>query len=39
MAQVTGDSDQLDVTLTFSDGEVWFGLIPLGPAPRMSYRQ
>ena len=39
MAQVTGDSDQLDVTLTFSDGEVWFGLIPLGPAPQMSYRQ
>ena len=39
VAQLTGDTNQLDATLTFADGSVWLGPIPVGDAPRMTYRQ
>ena len=39
VAQLTGDSDQLDVTFNFEDGGVWLGPVPLGPAPRLHHLQ
>lgn len=38
LAQASGRPDTLDATLTLSGGFVRFGVIPLGPAPRLVIR-
>lgn len=39
VAQVTGQTDTLDVPLTFRDGQARLGPIPIGRAPALVYRQ
>lgn len=36
LAQTTGDTNLLDVTLSFRGGRIWLGPIPIGPAPRLA---
>ncbi|NNU79594.1 DUF2125 domain-containing protein [Halovulum dunhuangense] len=36
IARMTGDTSRLDVTLTFEDGRMRLGPIPLGDAPRLN---
>jgi len=38
VASLTGNSDNLDVTLDFADGQVRLGPVPLGPAPVLRLR-
>ncbi len=38
LAGLSGRPEDLDAALTFSDGQVYFGPIPLGPAPRLILR-
>ncbi|MGI3184420.1 DUF2125 domain-containing protein [Nioella aestuarii] len=38
LAGLSGRPEDLDATLSFSDGQVYFGPIPLGPAPRLILR-
>ena len=38
LAQASGRADTLDATLTLAGGFIRFGLIPLGPAPRLVIR-
>ena len=38
LAGLSGAKDTLDVPLTFADGSVSFGPVPLGPAPRLVLR-
>ena len=38
MAGLSGSPDDLDATLSFRNGRVSFGPIPLGPAPRIILR-
>lgn len=38
LAGLSGRPEDLDATLRFSDGQVYFGPIPLGPAPRLILR-
>jgi hypothetical protein len=38
LAKMTGDPNTLDAPLTFSNGHIALGLIPLGPAPRLLIR-
>lgn len=38
LAEIAGDPNTLDAPLTFSDGFITLGLIPLGPAPRLVIR-
>lgn len=35
LAQGTGETRRLDMTITYRGGRAWLGLIPLGPAPRL----
>jgi hypothetical protein len=35
LAGASGSPDTLDVSLTFRDGRVFYGFVPLGPAPRL----
>ncbi len=35
MAGISGGSESLDVQLTLRGGNVWLGILPLGPAPRL----
>ncbi len=35
---MSGSTDTLDATLEFSDGSIWLGPIPLGPAPVLTLR-
>lgn len=38
LAGLNGTPEDLDTTLTFSDGQVFLGPVPLGPAPRLILR-
>ncbi len=38
LAQGSGKTNDLDITLTFEDGRTKIGIIPLGPAPRLAIR-
>jgi len=38
MAEMTGDPKTLDAPLTFKNGQISLGIIPLGPAPRYMIR-
>lgn len=38
MAGLSGRPEDLDATLRFAEGQVYFGPIPLGPAPRLVLR-
>jgi hypothetical protein len=38
LAGLSGRPEDLDATLSFSNGQVYFGPIPLGPAPRLVLR-
>ncbi|MGR3662657.1 MAG: DUF2125 domain-containing protein [Paracoccaceae bacterium] len=38
MAEMAGDPKTLDATLTFRNGQISLGVIPLGPAPRLTIR-
>lgn len=38
LAGLSGRPEDLDATLSFSQGQVYFGPIPLGPAPRLILR-
>ncbi|RMF41291.1 MAG: DUF2125 domain-containing protein [Alphaproteobacteria bacterium] len=39
IAALSGDDSTLDATLSFADGEMSLGLVPLGPAPRFRIPQ
>jgi hypothetical protein len=38
LAQMTGQTTGLDLTISFQDGRMSMGFIPLGPAPRIILR-
>ena len=38
LAGTSGSRDTLDATLTFRNGRIFYGIIPLGPAPRLILR-
>ncbi|MFU8835668.1 DUF2125 domain-containing protein [Roseovarius autotrophicus] len=38
MARMAGNPETLDVPLGFSDGRVWLGPVPIGPAPLLRLR-
>jgi hypothetical protein len=38
LAGASGSPDTLDVTLSFRDGRVFYGFVPLGPAPEIRLR-
>ena len=38
LAGASGSPDTLDATLTFRDGRVFYGFVPLGPAPSLRMR-
>ncbi|PJE28973.1 hypothetical protein SAMN06297129_1168 [Pseudooceanicola antarcticus] len=38
MASIRGNPETLDLSVTLSDGQVWLGFIPLGPAPSFILR-
>lgn len=38
MANMRGNPETLDLSVTLEDGQIWLGFIPLGPAPRFILR-
>jgi hypothetical protein len=38
LAGLSGNPNAIDVELTFKDGRMSFGILPLGPAPRLILR-
>jgi hypothetical protein len=38
LAGASGNQDTLDVDVTFRDGAIYFGFLPIAPAPRLILR-